>query len=219
MESDQLNIIIADDHALVRGGLALLVGMIEQNVNTFEANSFYNILDLLSQNSNIDLILLDLMMPGTDGFEGLKTLRSDWPEVPVVIVSVKDDFATIKEALAFGAMGYIPKTSAPNVTSGAIKLVLSGGIYVPPNMLRSDEQTPGSMNSNARPGARSAQFGLTNRQLEVLKQISVGKSNKAIADQLNLKAGTIKMHVSRIFKVLGVENRTQAAAKFSELQK
>lgn len=216
LETEHLNIIIADDHALVRGGFALLVGMIGQNVNVIEANNFDNILEILTQNSNIDLILLDLMMPGTDGFEGLERLGSERPEVPVVIVSVKEDFATIKKALALGAMGYIPKTSAPNVTTGAIKLVLSGGIYLPPNMLQTEDDTT---DSGRNTGSRSTHFGLTNRQLEVIKLISIGKSNKSIAQDLGLTAGTIKMHTTRIFKVLNVQNRTEAASKFNQLQK
>ena len=222
-DTNQLRIIIADDHALVRGGLALMVKMVEANIDVLEANSFEQVEKYLSGEPEIDLVLLDLMMPGIEGMNGIEKIRASWPEVPIVVVSAKEDIHTIRNSLAAGAMGYIPKTSMPNVTASAIKLVLSGGVYIPPHVLQSENNSISSMQEDSLlPTSRSrkdAQFGLTTRQIEVISLIGMGKSNKAIAETLGLTAGTVKMHTSRIFKALDVENRTEAAAKFAELQK
>ena len=121
----EFKILIADDHALFRGGLTQLVQTIDETMGTLEAESMDEIGKLLSDGSDIDLILLDLMMPGTQGLSGLEQLRNQWPEIPVIVVSAKEDAATIRAALEKGAMGFIPKSSAANVTSGAIRLVLS----------------------------------------------------------------------------------------------
>lgn len=211
--------IIADDHALFRGGLSQLVQTIDQQVDIREANSLEDISDLLAQDPEIDLIILDLMMPGVDGLSGLEKLREEWPEIPVMVISAKEDIRTIRESLSKGAMGFIPKSSAANVTSGAIKLVLSGGIYVPPALLDQPNPRDAGRSETAEENSKFADFGLTDRQVEVLSLVSLGKSNSDIAERLGLTTGTVKMHISRIFKTLGVGNRTEAAAKFGEIEK
>lgn len=211
--------IIADDHALFRGGLSQLVQTIDQQVDIREANSLEDISDLLSQDPDIDLIILDLMMPGVDGLSGLEKLREEWPEIPVIVISAKEDIRTIRESLSKGAMGFIPKSSAANVTSGAIKLVLSGGIYVPPALLDQPGPRDAGRSETTEANSKFADYGLTDRQVEVLSLVSLGKSNSDIAERLGLTTGTVKMHISRIFKTLGVGNRTEAAAKFGEIEK
>ena len=217
--ASDFRILIADDHALFRGGLTQLVGMIDESIDTIEADSFEEMTTILSDGSDIDLILLDLMMSGVQDLTGLEQLREKWPEIPVIVVSAKEDAATIREALEKGAMGFIPKSSASNVTSGAIRLVLSGGIYVPPMLIAQSISTASDAFGGEKAGPKYSDFGLTDRQVDVLKLLSLGKSNNDIADQLGLTSGTIKMHVSRIFKVLEVGNRTRAAAKFGEIEK
>lgn len=214
-----LKILIADDHVLFRHGLTQLVRAIDQSVEVTEANSSADISDQLTRDSEIDLIILDLMMPGVDGLSELERLRAEWPEIPVIVISAKEDIRTIREALSKGAIGFIPKSSAANVTSGAIMLVLSGGIYVPPTLL--DQAAPGALGKPepAKASAGYTDYGLTSRQVEVLKLVSQGKSNDHIADQLGLTTSTVKMHISRIFKVLNVGNRTEAAARFGEIEK
>ncbi len=210
--------IIADDHALFRGGLAQLVQTIDQKAEIREANSLEDISDLLSQDPEIDLIVLDLMMPGVDGLSGLERLREEWPEIPVIVISAREDIRTIRESLSKGAMGFIPKSSAANVTSGAIKLVLSGGIYVPPTLLDQRGARDPGRSEIEETDSKFADFGLTDRQVEVLSLVRQGKSNSDIAKRLGLTTGTVKMHISRIFKVLDVGNRTEAAARFSEIE-
>lgn len=218
-------IMVADDHALVRGGLAQLVRLVEENVEIIETNDFAQTLDLLDKDQTVDLLLLDLLMPDMKGVEGIKQICKEWPDIPVIVVSVRENIAAIRSALAAGAMGYIPKTSSPDVMMSAIKLVLSGGVYVPPHVLgstsQSEEQvqeldlTVEAFGSPIEQGYAQ----LTQRQQEVLDLMALGKSNRDIANELGLTTGTVKMHSSRIFKTLNVQNRTEAVAKFAQLKK
>lgn len=216
--SQKFKILIADDHALFRRGVLQIVSLIGEEHETIEANSIEEMYDLLAKHSDVDLILLDLLMPGVEGMSSLEKLRSDWPEVPVITISAKEDTATIRDALALGAMGFIPKSSAASVTSGAIQLVLSGGIYIPPALLNQDS-APSEGAANRDEANCHSELGLTARQVEVLDMISQGKSNSSIAQELGLTEGSVKMHVSRIFKVLKVNNRTSAAARFNDINR
>ena len=209
-----LRIVIADDHALVRGGLAMLMEMAAPESEILQANSIEQVIRILSEQKSVDLLLLDLMMPGMDGDHGIKQVRQTSPDVPIIIVSVNEDIDSIRSSLAAGAMGYIPKTSTPGVTVSAIKLVLGGGIYVPPHILNTANETRPAEVSTSEP----ALGPLTRRQQEVIKLIEAGKSNNAIAEELGLSTGTVKMHVSAIFKKLGAANRTEAVALFSKFR-
>lgn len=208
----KLRIVVADDHALVRGGLTLLIDIAKPGAEIFEANSLDKVSEHLSQ-SSIDLMLLDLMMPGMDGIQGIKSLSKNWPSIPIIIVSVTEDAHTISQSISAGAMGYIPKTSEPNVTISAIRLVLDGGVYIPPHVLNQGVNQHDDANSKTKRGGSI----LSRRQLEVLELIQSGKSNKDIGAELGLSTGTIKMHVSGIFKKLKVSNRTEAVAIYSKL--
>jgi len=218
-------IVVADDHALVRGGLVQLVKLVEENVEIVETNDFQQTLDFLKEGKPVDLLLLDLLMPGMSGMDGIKQICKDWPEVPVIVVSAREHIAAIRSALAAGAMGYIPKTSSPEVMMSAIKLVLSGGVYVPPHVLgaslSSDDQIQEQAFSSGLFG-NSLEQGyaqLTPRQLEVLDLMALGKPNRDIANDLGLNVGTVKMHSSRIFKTLNVQNRTEAVAMYAQLKR
>ena len=211
-------IIVADDHALVRGGLVQLVKLVEENVEIIESNDFNQTLELLDNDQEVDLLLLDLMMPGMSGVDSIKQICQDHPDVPVIVVSVRENIASIRNALAAGAVGYIPKTSSPDVMMSAIKLVLSGGVYVPPHVLgltSSIEDISENQLVDDKIEISKGYSNLTQRQREVLDLMALGKSNKEIADELGLTTGTVKMHSSRIFKTLNVQNRTEAVAKFA----
>ena len=218
-------IVVADDHALVRGGLVQLVKLVEENVEIVETNDFQQTLDFLNEGKPVDLLLLDLLMPGMSGMDGIKQICKDWPEVPVIVVSAREQIAAIRSALAAGAMGYIPKTSSPEVMMSAIKLVLSGGVYVPPHVLGASSSSDDSIQEQAY---SAESFGnsleqsyaqLTPRQLEVLDLMALGKPNRDIANDLGLNVGTVKMHSSRIFKSLNVQNRTEAVALYAQLKR
>lgn len=222
--SSKFWILVADDHALVRGGLAQLVKLVENNVEVVETNDYKQTLELLSQDQVVDLLLLDLLMPGMNGVEGISNICKKWPEIPVIVVSAKEDIGTIRSALAAGAMGYIPKTSSPEVMMSAIKLVISGGVYIPPHVLGAGTLSEDRLQEQNIAVSPEENFKvgydmLTERQLEVLDLMAFGKSNKEIANDLGLTTGTVKMHSSRIFKTLNVQNRTEAVMKYTQLKK
>jgi len=199
--------------------------MMDEEVEVTESNNFDETVKWLSGEKPLDLLLLDLLMPGMDGVSGVKYICDTWPDVPVVVISVKEDIRSIRSAISSGVMGYIPKTSSPNVTISAIKLVLSGGIYVPPHVLQQDvggssDTTDEYLEHDPREDERQTakSLGITPRQKDVLDLLTLGKSNKEIADQLGLMPGTVKMHTSRIFKVLNVSNRTEAVTKYAQMK-
>lgn len=208
-------IVIADDHALVRGGLELVVKMAVPNAEIFQANNFDETINVLQSNFAIDLVLLDLMMPGMWN-DSIKNITQQFPDVPIVIVSVKEDFESIHNSISLGASGFIPKTSAPEVTISAIQLVLSGGVYIPPHVLKPQSKT---VENNQHSNNFDSSNTLSKRQRQVLDLISLGRSNQAIADELNLTIPTIKMHVSAILKKLNVKNRTEAVSIYTNLEK
>ena len=208
-------IVIADDHALVRGGLELVVKMAVPNAEIFQANNFDETINVLQSNFAIDLVLLDLMMPGMWN-DSIKNITQQFPDVPIVIVSVKEDFESIHKSISLGASGFIPKTSAPEVTISAIQLVLSGGVYIPPHVLKPQSKT---VENNQHSNNFDSFNTLSKRQRQVLDLISLGRSNQAIADELNLTIPTIKMHVSAILKKLNVKNRTEAVSIYTNLEK
>ena len=216
--SIRYQIVIADDHAIVRGGLELVVKMAVPNSDIFQTNSFDETLKVLSDENSIDLLLLDLMMPGMDSEKSIQNITKNYPGVPIVIVSVKEDFDSIHMAISSGASGYIPKTSLPEVTISAIKLVLAGGVYIPPHVLNSKIDTKKEQSVEQSNTLNKAKI-LSKRQEEVFNLIKIGKSNQSIATELNLTIPTIKMHVSAIFKKLDVKNRTEAVAKYSDMQR
>ena len=208
-------IVIADDHALVRGGLELVVKMAVPNTEIFQANSFDETINVLNENFSIDLVLLDLMMPGM-WKDSIQSITKKFPDVPIVIVSVKEDFESIHNSISLGASGFIPKTSAPEVTISAIQLVLAGGVYIPPHVLKPQTDTT---ELNEKSNDYNSINRLSKRQKQVLDLLSLGKSNQNIADDLGLTIPTIKMHVSAIFKKLNVKNRTEAVSIYSNLEK
>ena len=185
------------------------------NDEIFQANNFDETINVLQSNFAIDLVLLDLMMPGMWN-DSIKNITQQFPDVPIVIVSVKEDFESIHNSISLGASGFIPKTSAPEVTISAIQLVLSGGVYIPPHVLKPQSKT---VENNQHSNNFDSFNTLSKRQRQVLDLISLGRSNQAIDDELNLTIPTIKMHVSAILKKLNVKNRTEAVSIYTNLEK
>ncbi len=218
-------IMIADDHALVRGGLGMLIRTIHPETEILECSNFQKVTRSLDETDAIDLLLIDLLMPGMQSVESIQEICNKWPDVPVVVVSVKEEMHVIRQALRAGASGYIPKSSSPDVTLNAIRLVLSGGIYIPPDALEltgfmtGDDQPTGPARAAAAVAASGEGPSLTPRQIAVLDLIAEGKSNQEVGDELGLTAGTVKMHLTRIYKALKAKSRTDALAKFNRLRK
>ena len=163
------------------------------------------------------LVLLDLGLPGMSGLMALETFRARYPQLPVVVISASDDRANVMAALDLGAMGYIPKTLSSTVILGALRLVASGGIYVPSSVLRREGETAPAHSEKAPAEQRMADIAFTERQTEILCLLLKGLPNKLICREMNLAEGTVKVHISAILKILGVANRTQAVLAASRL--
>jgi len=202
----KLRILVVEDHALVREGLLLALRALQEPDAPMEilgARDADAATVLLEQNPDFDLALLDLMLPGTGGLAFLGVLRKRYPHIPVTIISALDDAATVMKALRLGAAGFVSKASPTDMLLGALREVLAGEIWVPPEYRELSQQQ--------RCGKTVAErYGLTRSQARVLELLAEGKTNRDIAALLDVTEGTVKIHVSAIFKALGVANRSQA---------
>jgi DNA-binding NarL/FixJ family response regulator len=205
-------LVIADDHPLFRGALREAVTGLFDNTEIAEAGTFDEVAELLERDGDVDLVLLDLAMPGARGFSGLMYLRGQYPAVPVIVVSANDDPAAIRRCMDFGASGFIPKTLGVEQMREAIAAILKGGIWTPPDV----DLAVGSDAATAQLMRRMAT--LTPQQVRVLMMLSEGLLNKQIAYQLDVSEATVKAHVSAILQKLGVESRTQAVIAAAKLE-
>jgi DNA-binding NarL/FixJ family response regulator len=204
--------LIADDHPLFRGALREAVSGLFQHVEIGEAGSFEDVAKLLEGGGEVDLILLDLNMPGVRGFSGLIYLRAQYPSVPIVVVSANDDPTVIRRCMDLGTSGFIPKTLGIEEMRGAIKRVLEGGVWTPPDVDLSTSADTETANLMARLAS------LTPQQVRVLMMLSEGLLNKQIAYELGVSEATVKAHVSAILQKLGVESRTQAVITAAKIE-
>ncbi|MET0605172.1 MAG: response regulator transcription factor [Beijerinckiaceae bacterium] len=211
MASSPTRIVIADDHPLVRGALRQAVEARFKPGEVVEVGDFDKAIAEIARGDEVDLLLLDLAMPGVEGFSGLIYLRAQHPSVPVVIVSGNDDPGVIRRAIDFGAAGFIPKTVAMDTMADAIEAVLMGGTWTPPDVDLSqpvDRETSELVKKLAT---------LTPQQVRVLMMLSQGLLNKQIAFELSVSEATVKAHVSAILQKLGVDSRTQAVIAASKI--
>jgi DNA-binding NarL/FixJ family response regulator len=199
-----LKLLVVEDHAMVREGLLKALRGIESGVTTLGAADADAALELLAADDDLDMVLLDLMLPGTSGMALLGVMRRRFPAIPVVILSALDDVDTINRALRQGASGFIPKSSSTENMLSALREVLAGGIYVPPRLRELVER------EQARGKTVVERYGLTAGQSRVLELLTQGKTNRQIAEMLDVTEGTVKIHVSAIFKAMKVTNRSQA---------
>ena len=210
MNAPSTHLVIADDHPLFRDALRQAVAGVLTSARIDEAGSFEELTKLLEQTSEVDLILLDLSMPGVRGFSGLMYLRAQYPSVPIIVVSANDDPAVIRRCMDFGASGFIPKTLGIEAIRAAIARVLEGGLWTPPGI------DIGAVSEAAGLVTRLA--SLTPQQVRVLMMLSEGLLNKQIAYELGVSEATIKAHVSAILEKLGVESRTQAVIAAAKIE-
>lgn len=213
-----MRILLADDHSLFREGLLHVLKDLGTDPDVVQAANYPGAIETAERNPDLDLALLDLNMPGMDGLTGVRTFRSRFPLLPVIVLSASESPDDVKRALDSGALGYIPKSSTAQLMLSAIKLVLAGGVYLPSLLLAHDaggsEYAPVR---SAPPPARAATRGLTERQLQVLALLAEGKPNKLIARTLDITEGTVKIHLAAIFQTLGVRNRTEAVIAAQEM--
>jgi DNA-binding NarL/FixJ family response regulator len=192
-----MQIIVVDDHALVREGLAQVLSALDGTVEVHQAATVQEAIERVDALDTLDLALIDFALPDGDGLELIARFKQTHPTVVIAILSGIQDAALAQQTLAAGAVGFIPKSAPTAVLINALKLVLAGGLYVPPEL-----------GASAR--VAGVTEGLTERQLAILVRLALGKSNKTIAHDLGITEATVKAHVSAIFRALGVSNRTQA---------
>ena len=211
-------VLIADDHPLFRAAIRDVVhsvfGAEARDLTCLEATGVDELLALARQHDDLDLILLDLFMPGAHGLSHLTALRGRMPQTPVVVISSLSDGETVRQAITCGAAGFIPKSSPKDLIATALQLVFAGGIYLPRELLGEPDGAK-DRPAEQRGGADDPFSGpLTPRQIEVLNLIAEGKSNKRIAYELSISEMTVKAHVTAILRKLGVVSRAQAIVKF-----
>ncbi|ESW79163.1 MULTISPECIES: response regulator transcription factor [unclassified Mesorhizobium] len=211
--TDRARFLIIDDHPLFREALHSAVQMAYPEVDTVEARSIAEALELLTDAKPFDLALLDLSMPDVHGFDGLLQLRTRYPRLPVVIVSGYEEPKIISEALSYGAAGFIPKSARKSDLAAAIRSVMEGAIYVPETY----EGRPRDADSTDRAEMVQRLATLTPQQLKVLQMLRQGLLNKQIAYELQVGETTVKAHVSEILRKLNVYSRTQAVIEVSKL--
>lgn len=209
-----MRVIIVDDVPLIREALRRVLKTLDRKVELLEAADADEALALAAAADRIDLALLDLEIAGGHAFDLLQELRERCPAIPVVVISASDDAEVIMQALDFGAMGFIPKTLPCPVLVAALRLVLSGGVYLPPALMRHSAVPD---DDAQRVPMTYRNYGLTPRQSDVLAQLVQGKPNKLICRELNMAEGTVKIHITAIYKALRVASRTQAVMAVSRL--
>jgi DNA-binding NarL/FixJ family response regulator len=212
-----MKFLLVDDHALIREALRGVLRELDEHATIFEASRWSEAAQLLQAHADLALVLLDLGLPDRDGFGALEEARARHPKVPIVILSANCDRVGVVKALDLGAVGFIPKTGEREVMLSALRLVFSGGVYIPPEILARTETPvrsappPAAGRRSERTAATSpAELGLTARQIDVLALMMHGKSNKVICRTLDLAEPTVKNHVTAILKALNANNRTEA---------
>jgi two-component system, NarL family, nitrate/nitrite response regulator NarL len=206
---ENMKLLVVDDHPVMRGGLCALLLQLEKDVVVLQAGEAEEGLALVTEHADLDIVILDIAMPGMDGFQTMKELGRLRPELPVIVLSSSDNQKDVRQALAQGALGYVPKSASQHTLLGAVRLVMNGDVYVPPLMV---DEIGVKRLTHFRSRESTERPILTDRQVAVLRSVSAGQTNKEIAFEMSLSEKTVKTHITAIFKILNVINRTQAAA-------
>ncbi len=201
--NDGMNIIIADDHDLVRDAIASLITRDDNQTQTFLASDFQQAMDLLAQNNDIDIILLDVNMPGMANLESVKTVVEHYPNIPVAMISGVIKKAEVELSFEYGAKGFIPKTMNGKALLSVLKMIINGTRYVPEIYLE----------KQAAPQKSKKQDVLSQRERDVLNELFKGQSNKQIAKKLFIEETTVKLHLRSLFTKLNAHNRTEVVIK------
>ena len=204
-----MKLLIVDDHPVVREGLLAVLGQMESVSGILTASDVDEALEAIGAHLDLDAVLVDLSMPGIDGFSGIAAFGKLRPELPVIVISSSENPADVRRSLRAGALGYIPKSTPARAMMSAVQFVLEGNVYVPPAVFIGGESADAPETLAANVPETPSQ--LTPRQLDVLRLMCDGRANKEIATALDLSDKTVKAHVTTIFKTLGVVNRTQAS--------
>ena len=215
-----MKILIADDHHLILEGVKGKLAELGDDIAFIAATSVDDMLAKLADEPAPDLAIMDLSMPGARGHDHVAAVRERLPAMPVIVLSGSEDVAQMKALLALGVRGFIPKAYSPDIMLSAVRLVVSGGVYVPPVLLdpasatRTAPAATSTLGQGSLDGLRSL---LTERQVDVLRLLAEGKPNKSIARLLNISEGTVKIHLAAIFRALNVRNRVEAVVAAQRL--
>ena len=227
-----MKVLLIDDHPLILSALQTIIQGLSDNASVVAANTARAARETLAKDSAFDLVLLDLRLGDADGFDVLTEFRTNYPSLPVVVVSASDRTSDVIRAIDLGAMGFVPKRSSNDTLFEALSMVMSGGIYVPPMSMGDDsaaadpgpDHALGSVRQRAtdegfQTHAPLESLGLTPRQTEVLGLLLQGKPNKLIARDLNLSVETVKDHVAAVLRTLNVSSRTQAVLAVGQMSR
>lgn len=212
-----MNVLLIDDHALFRSGMRYLLADLDRELHFLEAGSVAEALALADR--PVDLVLLDLVMPDASGDGAIADVRAAFDRATLVVISSEEDPRLVRRAIELGASGFVPKTSSPRILPHALRLVLAGGVYLPPHVLRErDFASPPPLAATPVAGGGPPRIeGLSERQTETLLRAVLGRSNKSIAREMDVSEGTVKAHLTVAYRVLGVTNRTEAVYAVARL--
>lgn len=200
-----MRVLITDEQSLFRDGLSLRLQQINSDITIIQAANLADMYKILSKEKDLDFLILDIDLTELNTTEIINKIKASNPNTKIIAISSSEDIRNIKRVLSFGVKGYIPKRLDSNILSGALKLILDGGTYIPPIMLDNN------INSNIYNQTISPlKKNLTNRQSQVLDLIAQGKSNKQIAYDMGVSEATVKLHINALLRSLKVNNRTQA---------
>lgn len=214
----KLKVLLADDHALFRDGMRYVLQQLSEQVDIICAGDFASTLKQAEANPGIDLALVDLNMPGSDGVTSIRVFHQRFPGIPLVVVSGSDQRSEIEWIMEYGAMGFISKMSSGKEMVSALRIIMNGDVYFPPQLLGKASISPLTQTqTDDKSGLHPNKHGLTKRQMEALQFLSEGLTNKEIAMRMNLAEGTIKVHVAAAYQVLQVGSRLDAVRKAQKL--
>lgn len=220
-----MKVLIADDHRLIIEGVKIKLAELDPGVEAVVAMNLEELDRAVAAHADeLDLALVDIAMPGTQGYQHVARLRTQAPALPVIVLSGSEDVDVMRSLIDLGVLGFIPKAYSPDVMLSAIRLVLAGGIYIPPLLLANAQaqgwqpDTPAAPTPDANRSIDGLRNLLTERQIDVMRLLSQGKPNKLIARDLGISEGTVKIHLAAIFRALNVRNRVEAVVASRKLQ-
>ena len=220
-----MKVLIADDHRLIIEGVKIKLAELDPGVEAVVAMNLDELDRAVAEHADeLDLVLVDITMPGTNGHQHVARLRAQAPALPVIVLSGSEDVELMRSLIDLGVLGFIPKAYSPDVMLSAIRLVLAGGIYIPPLLLANAQaqgwqpDTPTAPVADANRSIDGLRNLLTERQIDVMRLLSQGKPNKLIARDLGISEGTVKIHLAAIFRALNVRNRVEAVVASRKLQ-
>lgn len=220
-----MKVLIADDHRLIIEGVKIKLAELDPGIEAVVAMNLEELDRAVAAHADeLDLALVDIAMPGTQGYQHVARLRAQAPALPVIVLSGSEDVDLMRSLIDLGVLGFIPKAYSPEVMLSAIRLVLAGGIYIPPLLLANAQaqgwqpDTPAAPASDSKRSIDGLRNLLTERQIDVMRLLSQGKPNKLIARDLGISEGTVKIHLAAIFRALNVRNRVEAVVASRKLQ-